>query len=1043
MQFLFWINVEDVKRKANLGIPPDMQRVTLNDSEEEIVDTSVDSNTKARSRVFAFDFIKDGDTVNVKKSKIPVKVKVPNLGELEVYVDPKQDSLDRVRTFVMDFYNVPEEKRAELQKKMPLRHKGQVMDQDRLGELAEDDEIELVPLDMKMKVGGRVFNVDIIPFETIDDVKKRIENTVGVPFDIQRFTIDDEEIQPEHVEGTQSKPRREFFFDIDLNEGKTISVEKKKVNLKIKTPDGLPDLELEVDPRYDTPEKIRSFCFDMYAPELTEEQRDKLKSKLPLKHNGTILDFKKLGEIEELEDFPIELEPATLNINSGGRIFTVEYLPIESIDDVKKRVEKAQPDLPFSIQRWELDTGEEIDDNLDDDGKPSGPRRFVFDMHLDEGATVAVKKKRVKLNVNLGAGIDPITVEIDPKKPESLTRIRQFIFDSVVPTMPEEEREELLKKLPALKHKGTVLDFKNLDEIEDLEDFPIELETTKLNLNAGGRTFMVEVLPIETIDQVKKRVEKVHGIPFDVQRWEMPDGDTIGEDDVGEGAKSKPTARRFIFDSHIDSGTTVNIKKKKISLNVKTPAGMDDIKLTVDPKDLHSVEKIRSFVFDMVAPSMTDEQRLKAPIPIKHRGELLDIKKLTDIEDLEEFGLELEPTEVKIKSSTGRVFTVQTLPFETVSDLKKRVGKTHLDTGFELQRWTDDSGEEIGDDDDDTETPQTKRFVSDLDLTKEEAITVKKKKVTLTVKMPKGFPDVDVDVDPYDDVDQIRQKVLFALPEDQRGRLKLNGDILHREMTGRMEKLEVESNLEISVDPPAIYLVRIPENKEYCITELNPTTSTLLELKKEIAKLTNLHPSKQRLINPAKDAEYPKGQNEDSTLEEVGIEIGDTLHVEMTRIVLRIYFPDSKETQLDVDPRFDSVQTLRDFVFKEYTKKKNYKGTKEELSKKMVMMSRAKKLNLEPGETKLIKYAILRDKDTIRLKSCFITLNTPGRVVFYNNADPFIDDVGTLRQVLRTEKVEDVDSLQVVFQGKVIDNDKQKLYKLDILDNSAVEFVKK
>ena len=85
----------------------------------------------------------------------------------------------------------------------------------------------------------------------------------------------------------------------------------------------------------------------------------------------------------------------------------------------------------------------------------------------------------------------------------------------------------------------------------------------------------------------------------------------------------------------------------------------------------------------------------------------------------------------------------------------------------------------------------------------------------------------------------------------------------------------------------------------------------------------------------------------------------------------------------------------------------------------------------------------MRNHDIIRLKSCFITLTTPARTVFCNNADPFYDTIQTLMKVLKEEKIKDVDSLKVEFEGKEISDHTLKLYQLNIFNDSNVKFIKK
>ena len=84
------------------------------------------------------------------------------------FLDPKRDTLDRVREFIFDAYAIPEGDRERFSKKMPLRHKGQILDKNTLADLGEDDVIELVPdLSVNVNSGGRIFTVEYLPFDTV------------------------------------------------------------------------------------------------------------------------------------------------------------------------------------------------------------------------------------------------------------------------------------------------------------------------------------------------------------------------------------------------------------------------------------------------------------------------------------------------------------------------------------------------------------------------------------------------------------------------------------------------------------------------------------------------------------------------------------------------------------------------------------------------------------------------------------------------------------------------------------------------------------
>ena len=232
-----------------------------------------------------------------------------------------------------------------------------------------------------------------------------------------------------------------------------------------------------------------------------------------------------------------------------------------------------------------------------------------------------------------------------------------------------------------------------------------------------------------------------------------------------------------------------------------------------------------------------------------------------------------------------------------------------------------------------------------------------------------------------------------------------------------------------------VNVTRIPENQQYIIKGIDPRNETLQDLKKRIAVATSLPPFKQRLLD-SENKEYVGSKDSPKKLHEYGIKDSEMIHVELRKLNLRIILPSLDELDLTVDPRKHDLKKVRDYVFKKYYRKREV--PKKDL---MPMMIDAKKLDDEPGETKLIEYGILQDGVCVSLKPCFITIETPIRVIYCPNADPFYDNLDVLKKFVESEGI-NVDDLHVEYNGQKMRDFTSILYDLKIGDGSKVIFLK-
>ena len=411
---------------------------------------------------------------------------------LSIQIDPRKDTLDTFKKRVFDELGLPEDSKnlpitrifaADMigPDETPKKAKLDAPDGNtKLSELdiLDDCTFELEPSTVKMKTNsGREFEFIIYPTDTVDDVNERVQRTLGIPFNKQRFTNIDGDDSDIDVGGNGGRTR---FMDLEgVNDGETLLVTRKDVAITFKTPPDQEDLEVIIDPKiHNDAEKIRAFVFDSIG--LPTEYQKKLK------FNGEPLEKKNL---DELGDCEVTLEPIQIQVkSSGGRPFYVEVLPTDNVEEVKKRL---KIDIPLHQQVWTLE-GDDDEAAILDDTKSKG-RMFIMDF-LEDGDTVNVEKGKVATKIKVPGRDEPIECYLDPKR-DGLQRVREFIFDAYA--VPEQDRERFSTKMP-LRHKGQILEKNSLADLS--EDDVIELvPDLTVNVNSGGRVFAVEYLPFDTL----------------------------------------------------------------------------------------------------------------------------------------------------------------------------------------------------------------------------------------------------------------------------------------------------------------------------------------------------------------------------------------------------------------------------------------------------------------------------------------------------------------------------------------------------------------
>ena len=816
---------------------------------------------------------------------------------------------------------------------------------------------------------------------------------------------------------------------------------------------------------------------------------------------------KKLSEFNIVEFDTIQMEPMTLYVENESdprnKICIEDIDPFnDTIDDVKEKIAIKLSTFPVNKQRLLFG-----DDVLDDGAESGGgSKRRLFECDIRDSDTVQLEKSKINIKIRHPNEEDVMNLEdVDPRK-DNLQTIQQFLSRAYYLGKDQDGSHGL--QLRPLRYKGALLndanktlrDYGFTDDTDggSAEDIVI-MEPMVVNVIPPGgdasRALSCTVDPMEdTLMNAKLLIiDEIEGIPMDmlaIIHKKASDGreNLINEDD--------PDKETF-YDYHIGDNDTLFIQRKPISIQVKLPEGSkihqesiescdDDgrvevcndeggngptLIIKVDP-DGAELDTIRKYIQDYVGVPIKSQKLNK--IVDGDKTNIDDVSGNTKLSDptlsmIEDCTIELAPMVLNIKGEDGEVRPIEVLPSSTIEEIKKRlehdgiVSVPHNKQRLLLIGEEGDPAEIGGDDDNENSRGSDKLTLLDVDLKDGDTFMVEKSKISLDITLPHNAGVVEVVVNPNTDTaDKIRQQIfdLTGFPMKYQQRFTFNEDLLDdgykeddkaadgddaakpkKKCLGEFKGLAEKSS--IVLEPTRVTVMKVPENDIFVIENVNPMVDTMQELKKKIALKISIPPFKQRLADSIQDEEYVHDKNDSKVLVDYGINDGHVILLEKPKIDIRIILPDLQELELTVDNRYDDIQKIRDYVFLKYYKQR--KVPPEDLRP---MTIRARVVDNEPGDKKLIKFGIRKDRDQIKLKPCELRMLAPGqservhRTLHVPNADPFHDTLSDLIDLAKKERI-NVQELQIEVNGKIMTEFGKPLYDLNISDHAEIHFVRK
>lgn len=776
---------------------------------------------------------------------------------------------------------------------------------------------------------------------------------------------------------------------------------------------------------------------------------------------------RKLVDYNIVEDDVLEIRPITLNVTvPNGETAILENVdPFnDTVLDLKKRLGPEGLDL-MPVDKQRLLMKEQVLDDVG--GSDSRANRRLFECNVKDADTLDLERSKIDVTIKQPSGDTLILNGVDPRK-DTLSTIQDFLSDEYYKGKDRDGTISKDQKLPLIFNGGTMA-----DELKYLRDYGLRDDgeiismspmTVRVIFGAGSNE---ETHVLDNIDPMEEDVQNVKllaglgldDIPLDKWRILHKESDLKELEDV-------PEANTF-YDHGVGDGDTLFVRRMPISIRVRLPKGSTVNKNAVqvedqdgfptfviraDP-DLSDLDTVRNHILGAVGIPVI-QQRLNKLLsdgskkPLHTSGDSKLASAEVDIRD--DCTLELEPMTINVKTENDKVISVEVLPFDTVGSVKQKLESNGVGIPTNKQRLMTEDLDEIGGDEDNRDSlGSDKSTLAELGVRNGQIFVVEKAKISLKIKMPNKIPDVEVEVDPkVHSVDQIREIVyeVTGLPKGYQQRFVFNSKQLDNgyrptENESRKKRLVafgLTENDVITLEAMSVTVVKLPKKERFLIQNLDPMKETLFDLKKRVAGKTMILASKQRMLNPLTEEEYVGDKDFSKKLYEYGILDGDDVLLEKARLNFHIILPSQERLDLTVDARNDDLQTIRDYLNKHYYEKRNV--PKEDL--RPMTRGVIQVLDDEPGETKLMQIGVVDDDDFVKIKPCFITIDTPTKIIHCPNADPFHDNLNVIVDFVREVGKVNTDGLKIFFQNNEMTDYLSVLYDLGIKQDTTIYFKK-
>jgi len=725
-----------------------------------------------------------------------------------------------------------------------------------------------MPLNIRL-ANGETITLDVDPTDPILWVKESIEGYMGVdgiPAAEQRLVF-----QGKAIEDTRT------LSDYQVPPDGTLHLNPVKMAIDVKTPKGK-TVTLEVESS-DTIHDVKKLLGFWEGTPYWMQRLQKSGKGFMGRRNSTGAGT--LPDDETLSD---------LNIGAGGTIDLVAGHPLYVKTPKGKLVrldasgEDTVASLKSRIQFWEgIPSGQQ---RLMFNGKALDNNRTLKEYNIPKGAVIHLNPDKLGLYIRKPDG-NTVLVEADPSDMVSAFKKKLQRLSGVDPTA-----------------QNLLFGGSNLDDNTTMGEYDIpENSVVYLNPQAvkvkvtlpSGKVSELDVLPSDTVFTMKKKLNKLEGIPLDMQRLEMPSEPNMG-----------PLLNTRTMGEY-PMGTDPQFKVSEATPLYITKADGSNVVVDFDPTE-ETVAVLKQKIAQLTGMPIEQQRLVFQGKPLND-----DRVKVSRYKVPKNGTVELNPNSmpVQVHTADGKTITLQMDPLATMRNVKDLMSfwngippeeqRINL-TGKKWKRPMWDKGTGLGDD-------RTLRSVGigkngDLDLTDADP---------LTVILPDG-KKVVLDVTPSNTLGEIKQKLLPFVGIDPKAQnlVGIGGKPLKDAQTLAQSDIPIGGTVYLN---PVQGTLKVQDGAGNDIEVPVFAYDSVGELKKRLSPLVGLPVEGQNLFHNGDEFGQPEFDlmplSKFDVKPATGNSAGSTVYLNPVMPgKMRVKTPDGKEISVDTTP-MDTVSQFK------------------------------------------------------------------------------------------------------------------------------------